>query len=301
MRQKLVLSNSYIQLNFSENVYSSYDNEPISLLDFELMFEDNNGFCDTLTMLSITDMDNMEINSGADIIKINFSTEAIIASGVETFTILVYGDQPTIFNESGVYMDPEASIGPISLFDLLVPTYEFNIDGQEPVAGDTIPKITFNEPIRNLDGSGIDNSNVDNHFTLFNVTYSVPVPFNASINQAKTEISVVPVDTFLSEHTIRLNMDANFSDLSNNNVQTELEQTFSIEADQIFCAIGQKFNNLLDVFKSRKGKIMIDENCKTSVENVWAGGDCVDKGEDLTVSAVAQGRNAAQAIHKSIF
>ena len=220
--------NSYIQLNFSENVYSSYDNEPISLLDFELMFENNDGFCDTLTMLSITDMDNMEINSGADIIKINFSTEAIIASGVETFTILVYGDQPTIFNESGVYMDPETSIGPISLFDLLVPTYELNIDGQEPVAGDTIPKITFNEPIRNLDGSGIDNSNVDNHFTLFNVTYSVPVPFNASINQAKTEISVVPVDTFLSEHTIRLNMDANFSDLSNNNVQTELEQTFSI-------------------------------------------------------------------------
>ena len=81
----------------------------------------------------------------------------------------------------------------------------------------------------------------------------------------------------------------------------ELEQTFSIEADQIFCAIGQKFNNLLDVFKSHKGKIMIDENCKTSVENVWAGGDCVDKGEDLTVSAVAQGRNAAQAIHQSIF
>ena len=75
----------------------------------------------------------------------------------------------------------------------------------------------------------------------------------------------------------------------------------AIEADQIFCAIGQKFNNLLDVFKSHKGKIMIDENCKTSVENVWAGGDCVDKGEDLTVSAVAQGRNAAQAIHKSIF
>ena len=80
----------------------------------------------------------------------------------------------------------------------------------------------------------------------------------------------------------------------------ELDQKFSIEADQIFCAIGQKFNNLLDVFKSNKGKIMIDESCKTSVENVWAGGDCVDQGEDLTVTAVAQGRDAAEAIHKSI-
>ena len=45
---------------------------------------------------------------------------------------------------------------------------------------------------------------------------------------------------------------------------------------------------------------MIDESCKTSVENVWAGGDCVDQGEDLTVTAVAQGRDAAEAIHKSI-
>ena len=80
----------------------------------------------------------------------------------------------------------------------------------------------------------------------------------------------------------------------------ELNQTFSIEADQIFCAIGQKFNNLLDVFQSKKGKIVIDKDGKTSVKNVWAGGDCVDKGEDLTVSAVAQGRDAAQAIHKSI-
>jgi len=227
---ELSLENSYIQLNFSENVFSSFDNEPISLLDFDLRFEDNDGFCDTLTMLSITDIDNLVINSGADIIKINFSTEAIIATGVETFTILVYGDEPTIFNESGVYMDPETSIGPINLFDLLVPTYELNIDGQEPVAGDTIPKITFSEPVRNLDGSSIDNSNVDNHFTLFNLTNSVPVPipFNASINQAKTQISVVPVDTFLSEHIIRLNMDADFLDLADNSVETGLEQFFTI-------------------------------------------------------------------------
>ena len=225
---ELNIENSYIQLNFSENVYSSYDNDPISLLDFELLFEDNDGFCDALIMSSITDIDNFQINAGADIIKINFSTEAIIATGVETFTILVYGDQPTIFNESGVHMDPETSIGPINLFDLLVPTYELNIDGQEPVAGDTIPTITFTEPIRNLDGSGIDDNNVDNHFTLFNVTNSVSLPFNASINQAKTQISVVPVDTFLSEHEIKLTMDDNFSDLANNNLQTSLEQTFII-------------------------------------------------------------------------
>ena len=45
---------------------------------------------------------------------------------------------------------------------------------------------------------------------------------------------------------------------------------------------------------------MIDENCKTSVENVWAGGDCVDKGEDLTVSAVEDGKRAAISIHNNL-
>ncbi|MFZ1481243.1 MAG: dihydropyrimidine dehydrogenase, partial [Paracoccaceae bacterium] len=33
---------------------------------------------------------------------------------------------------------------------------------------------------------------------------------------------------------------------------------------------------------------------------VWAGGDCAAGGEDLTVTAVAQGRDAAEAIHAQI-
>jgi glutamate synthase (NADPH/NADH) small chain len=33
---------------------------------------------------------------------------------------------------------------------------------------------------------------------------------------------------------------------------------------------------------------------------VWAGGDCAAGGEDLTVTAVAEGRDAAEAIHATI-
>ena len=33
---------------------------------------------------------------------------------------------------------------------------------------------------------------------------------------------------------------------------------------------------------------------------VWAGGDCVSGGEDLTVTAVAQGRDAAEDINLSL-
>jgi dihydropyrimidine dehydrogenase (NAD+) subunit PreT len=33
---------------------------------------------------------------------------------------------------------------------------------------------------------------------------------------------------------------------------------------------------------------------------VWAGGDCTGTGEDLTVTAVAQGRDAAESIHRAL-
>jgi len=35
-------------------------------------------------------------------------------------------------------------------------------------------------------------------------------------------------------------------------------------------------------------------------DKVWIGGDCALGGEDLTVTAVAEGRDAAEAIHKHL-
>jgi glutamate synthase (NADPH/NADH) small chain len=40
----------------------------------------------------------------------------------------------------------------------------------------------------------------------------------------------------------------------------------------------------------------VDEERKTSLAGVWAGGDCVYGGEDLTVSAVQDGKLAAISI-----
>jgi len=47
-------------------------------------------------------------------------------------------------------------------------------------------------------------------------------------------------------------------------------------------------------------KIVVTENGRTSVLGVWAGGDCISSGEDLTVTAVAQGRDAAEDINNSL-
>ncbi len=42
------------------------------------------------------------------------------------------------------------------------------------------------------------------------------------------------------------------------------------------------------------GKIAVTGPGRTSIDGVWAGGDCTAGGDDLTVTAVAQGRDAAE-------
>jgi glutamate synthase (NADPH/NADH) small chain len=82
-------------------------------------------------------------------------------------------------------------------------------------------------------------------------------------------------------------------------------ETVHIEADQIFKAIGQTFdpsglNGSGAAIAMNGGKIAVDAEGKTSLAKVWAGGDCIAGGEDLTVSAVAQGRDAAESIHRAL-
>jgi dihydropyrimidine dehydrogenase (NAD+) subunit PreT len=78
-------------------------------------------------------------------------------------------------------------------------------------------------------------------------------------------------------------------------------ETGIIAADQIFKAIGQNFSaSGLGALQFERGKILVDAEGHTSIEGVWAGGDCIGTGEDLTVSAVAQGRDAAESINRAL-
>lgn len=80
-------------------------------------------------------------------------------------------------------------------------------------------------------------------------------------------------------------------------------ETFSIEADIVFKAIGQRLkDDLLDdgSIQMQNGKIVVDEDQATSLPGVWAGGDCVVGGDDLTVSAVQHGKLAAIAIDRHL-
>ncbi len=80
---------------------------------------------------------------------------------------------------------------------------------------------------------------------------------------------------------------------------------FHLNADIVFKAIGQTLDNQklgqeLSNLATKRGKIIVDQTQATSIPSVWAGGDCVLGGDDLTVSAVQHGKIAATAIDRAL-
>lgn len=78
-------------------------------------------------------------------------------------------------------------------------------------------------------------------------------------------------------------------------------ETVTVRADQVLKAIGQTFEEAgLAGLAIKGGRIAVDGEGRTSHPKVWAGGDCVKAGEDLTVTSVAQGRDAAESINREL-
>ena len=80
---------------------------------------------------------------------------------------------------------------------------------------------------------------------------------------------------------------------------------FTLLADMLFKAIGQTLvatplkDGSADLLEMRDGRIVVNADRQTSLPDVWAGGDCVP-GQDLTVSAVQDGKLAALAIDRHL-
>lgn len=76
------------------------------------------------------------------------------------------------------------------------------------------------------------------------------------------------------------------------------QELVTLNADHVLLAVGQEFvdpgleNIVLD-----KGRIAVNAEFQTNVPGIYAGGDCVNIGRDLTVEAVAHGKLAAQSAH----
>ncbi len=77
-------------------------------------------------------------------------------------------------------------------------------------------------------------------------------------------------------------------------------ESFELAADAIFKAIGQTLEAPLLELAILADKIAVDAGFRTNLKGVYAGGDCVGPGQDLTVQAVQHGKLAAQVIHADL-
>jgi dihydropyrimidine dehydrogenase (NAD+) subunit PreT len=80
-------------------------------------------------------------------------------------------------------------------------------------------------------------------------------------------------------------------------------QSLTLACDQLFTAIGQTLEAADvddDVLRLNNGRILVDEERRASLDGVWAGGDCVFGGQDLTVAAVEDGKQAALSIDRAL-
>ena len=77
---------------------------------------------------------------------------------------------------------------------------------------------------------------------------------------------------------------------------------FIIDVDSVIIAVGRTPNPIIQsttegLQVSKRGTILVDENGKTNIEGVYAGGDIVT-GEATVISAMGAGKKAAKAMHE---
>lgn len=76
-----------------------------------------------------------------------------------------------------------------------------------------------------------------------------------------------------------------------------------LDADLVFKAIGQRLDEgplQGSGLTLQGGRVQADDDGRTGVARLYAGGDCRAGGRDLTVEAVADGQRAAAAIHAEL-
>lgn len=90
--------------------------------------------------------------------------------------------------------------------------------------------------------------------------------------------------------------------------KTQVEPTgehFTLEVDHVIKAIGQEkrrawLRSIAGLTLDAAGRIAVDDEGRTGVANLWAGGDCINGGKEA-VNAVAHGKRSARAMYAGHF
>ncbi len=123
----------------------------------------------------------------------------------------------------------------------------------------------------------------------------------AQVNGVKIKHWARPVKLYGHNGTVR-EIEFEYTQLDAQGKLMGTGEKFTLLCDTVFKAIGQTFvkdpvnGKAQDILDLTNSKIAVNEDFATSIKGVFAGGDCVASGTDLTVQSVADGRDAAIAI-----
>ena len=122
----------------------------------------------------------------------------------------------------------------------------------------------------------------------------------AKANQVRIKTWAKPLEVLLDDAGRVRGMRFEKTRMVDGKVQASGE-SFELAADAIFKAIGQALDTTPPELAIFADKIAVDANFRTHLKGVYAGGDCIGPGQDLTVQAVQHGKLAARAIHADLF
>ena len=119
----------------------------------------------------------------------------------------------------------------------------------------------------------------------------------AQVNDVRIRTWLQP-DSWMMENGRLSGIRFEYTEPDSSGKLTGKSEYLEIDADSVFLALGQKM--MSDIFdlemEMNSGKLAVDDQGATSQSGIWAGGDCIRSGEDLTVHAVEQGKQAAIAM-----
>ncbi len=197
--------NSTLKLFFNDEIYGG-DYPGSSALDPDdfdntLTVQDN---ATSSVINSVTNLMGSPLSGGETNFMLSLEFDAD-PSGAE---ILQIGpkDEKSIYNNIGVpLIDTDAML--FSLSDMLNPfIVSTNPSNNETDVEDNVTiEIHFNEPVKKNDGTALNNSNVDDHITLTDITDSQLLSFNASVTNAK-DITLTPENNFIGFHEIDISI-----------------------------------------------------------------------------------------------
>jgi len=154
--------NSYVDVTFSEPVYSASNGTGALTKDsFALLFNQNGGSATNVTISSATKTDNSPLAGGETTVRLHLTVTGT-PTGVETIEIKPANDT-SIYDEAGNAALATESTGLVTLKEMVPPT----ITGKTLGGGNSYVDVTFSEPVYSA-SNGTGALTKDSFALLFN-------------------------------------------------------------------------------------------------------------------------------------